>query len=353
MLNIGQTKKLLFATHGADGLPASAATCTITIVRPNGLIEQFDVAPIGPGVYEYDLKISAPGFWSWTWRAGGAPALDWSQSDGVFVSSGQIRPSRAWCTAADAMRTPQLAKLKDAGTLDMDLLERSCVAATEWLNSRTWRRFRGLAVVELRPCCQCSWTPTSAFAWRAWELAPWRADPLPLMDGARTCACSTVPMVSLPADMPDEQLAIVGVTIDGEPFTDWRLDPGRDLVRTDGKRWPCCQDLTKPSTEPSTFAVTVVVGEALYEMARMANTELACELYLGIGDPSQCRIPTKVRTVQRQGVTYSTVETSSLAKDGMLGLRLTDIFLSEFGKRRKTMNIVSPDVPPERDRVAR
>jgi hypothetical protein len=346
----GSTRRIEHRSYNEAGELAPAAATTLTVIDPEGAATDYPFGP-GDGAYSWVLKFSAPGLWQWFWRSGGGDALDQTESGAEFVFSRLLsRPVRAWCTPADVVLTAQLRKLEEKGTLNYELLGRECMAATEFLHERTFRRFRGMRELELRPCCQCSFGFSTTWPWMVWLTSGRLADTPPVIDGPEPCACGVVQEIRLPDDMPDDRGAVVRVLIDGEPFSDWRLDPGRRLVRTDGQSWPCCQRLEDPDSEEGTFSVHVIVGEEAYEIARTAAIELASELYLAIGDPSECRIPTRVNTVTRQGAVYTRVDTTTLARDGFLGLRATDIFLSEFGKKRRTLAIASPDVPPKGSR---
>lgn len=357
MLSINDTRVLGFATYDAAGALKSSGQVTFWVQRPNGQTSTWVVSPDSEGRYHHDLKLDQHGFWQWTWLARGAPARDNAESGSFMVSSGSQRPGTAWCSAADALKTSSLRKYAEATppTVDIEQLERSCTAATEYLHSRTYRRFKGLSVVELRPCCQCSWASTRGlgYSWSSWPTWDgWSGpDVVPVVEGAAGCGCSWLHEITLPDDMPDDGIALLDVRIDGEVFTAWRLDPGRKLVRTDGEAWPCCQDLTLADSEVDTFSVHVVLGEEAFELARMAATELAVELYLSLADPSECRIPTKTTSIVRQGVTYTKVDTTTLGKDGSLGLRVADIFLSEFGKPKRKFSMSSPDVSDGHHRI--
>lgn len=251
-----------------------------------------------------------------------------------------------WCTPAEVLATPALRALATADppgvTVDNPALVEACIGATEFLHSRTWHRFTGTRDVEMRPCCEHRWYPPgSTTTWRSPLMLAASGDAWPILQDAAECGCTYMTTMVLPSDVR----AVNRVMLDGELFTDWRIDNGRLLVRTDGEGWPYCSDVISPDTEPDTWSLHVTVGEEPITLARMAARELAGELFLADADPSSCRIPTRISTVNRQGATYTRVDTTTIGKDGMLGLRLTDIFLSQFGKRRRRIEIASPEMP--------
>src|SRR5690606_39649442 len=116
------------------------------------------------------------------------------------------------------------------------------------------------------------------------------------------CACGTVSEALLPAPVH----SIVEVKVDGTPLVTgaYRVDNNRLLVRTDGGRWPRCNDLTRADSEPGTWSVTARVGEEPPEGAALAMGELACEIAQA-ADGQDCRLPAGVQQLVRQGVTIS------------------------------------------------
>lgn len=324
------------------GVPTDDPGITLTVEAPDG---SSVVHPVGdlahPGDGQYSLVVAGTqaGLWRYTWAVSAGFS---GQDAGIFLVGTALYPFRPWCTPAEVAASPALAKVTNP---DGAWLERSCVAATEFLTTATFRRFRGLREVELRPCCTCSFQRMAL--WMAWPVisAAWvgrpSPDPVPVIEGVAPCGCSYSSEVVL----PDDVALVTAVKIDGEVFTGWRLDSGKRLIRTDDLSWPCCSNVALPDTEDHTFSVHVVVGEEPMELAGMAAVELAAEFFLALADPSQCRLPTRVQNVTRQGVSWTKVDTTTLTKDGQLGLRLCDIFLSRFGKRRQRMRIASPETP--------
>jgi len=338
VLSVGDSRRLRFSTFTPAGKPAAAAAVQYRVIEPSGL--QIASAPFSPeeGVYEVLQTFNAPGLWQWSFQASGGPTMRSMETDAILVGGSPDRPDHPWCSVDDLRSSAQLKKYFDDGSMNLELLERACMSATEFLHDRTFRRFRGLRETELRPCCHHVWRPLGELV--AWLMGS--GDP-PIIDEPAGCGCSRLQEFRLPSDVR----LVSRVLIDGAVFTDWRLDYGRLLVRTDGDSWPCCQDMDAASSEADTFAVEAVVGERELELARLAAMELTPELYLAVGNPSECRIPTKVKEVNRQGSRYVQVEQASLDANGNLGLRVTDLFLGEYGQKKSMrMSIASPDVPP-------
>lgn len=89
---------------------------------------------------------------------------------------------------------------------------------------------------------------------------------------ASCCACGDIRGITLPGPNPQ----IIQVLIDGDLFTDWFILDGKELVRSDGRPWPSCQNLSKESTEDGTFEITVESGLVVDTLMREAASEIVC-----------------------------------------------------------------------------
>jgi hypothetical protein len=212
-------------------------------------------------------------------------------------------------------------------------------SATETLWSLTGQRF-GLCEVTLRPCRRDCFDG-SFFD----DVGPpgtgARSYPQPALIGGQwfnltcgscsDCACSTVSEALLPAPVH----SIVEVLIDGTPLVTgaYRVDNNRLLVRTDGGRWPRCNDLSRADTEEGTWSVTAQFGEEPPEGAALAMGELACEIAKA-ADGQDCRLPAGVQQLVRQGVTISYPDVGELFAKGRTGLYLVDMFVATWNPSR-------------------
>src|SRR5439155_25128670 len=117
------------------------------------------------------------------------------------------------------------------------------------------------------------------------------------------CSCHSVEEVVLPGAVT----AIVDVTIDGVVLNPsaYRVDNGRLLVRQDGGLWPLCNDLSKPPGQHGTWTVTALYGKPVPSSGRIALGELVCELIKACTDDPSCRLPERLQTLTRQGVTQN------------------------------------------------
>lgn len=226
-------------------------------------------------------------------------------------------------------------------------------AATTVLWGLSGRRF-GTCQVTLRPCrkeCYDSawwagygppWTTSWDYSYNgAW---PWFS--LGCGGCAGTCSCSEISEVILPSPVS----SIVNVKLDGVAVTGiYRLDNNRLLVRTDGQKWPRCNDLNKADTQAGTWSVTALYGEDVPEIAQLAVGELACELLKAMAG-EECRLPPGVTQLTRQGVTVSIPDFGELFRDGRTGLYMTDMFLAWANPNRlmSRSRVYSVDRPAHR-----
>lgn len=217
--------------------------------------------------------------------------------------------------------------------------------ASQILWALTGRQF-GECQVTIRPCrrtCDDWATPWGVSEWAYGGPVPaligglWYNFPCGLC-GFGACSCTMVEEVLLPAPV----LRIVQVKIDGTPMVtgSYRVDDSRLLVRTDGGRWPICQNLTASDTVTGTWSVTVGVGKTVPEVGQMAMGELACEVLKALKG-QDCRLPRQVTQLARQGVTINFPDPTDLLKKGKLGLYISDMFIQS----------VNPSGLPSRSRV--
>lgn len=211
-------------------------------------------------------------------------------------------------------------------------------AATRVLWSLSGRRF-GTCTATIRPCrkdCYDTWP----YGWSLWDrtvMSGWTESdyrywfPLGCGSCSGGCACSSVSEAVLPSPVS----SVVQVKVDGTPLVTgaYRVDNNRLLVRTDGLKWPLCNDLNKDDTQVGTWSVTAAYGEDVPQAARFAVGELACEI-IRAATGTDCRLPPGVTTLARQGVTISIPDFGDLFKDGRTGLYLVDMFLAAENPHR-------------------
>lgn len=141
--------------------------------------------------------------------------------------------------------------------------------------------------------------------------------------------------VKLPRDMVTE---VTSVTINGVPFTSYNLTRSGWLERIDGESWDVCSGATvvnyRHGEPPPLGGVQAAVTLAI---------ELARDFY-GLG---KCRLPKRVSTVTRQGVTVDIVDSLDILKEGGTGLTSVDLWLRAVNPeaRPQRAGVWSPDLP--------
>ena len=216
----------------------------------------------------------------------------------------------------------------------------------------TGRRF-GLCSRTVRPCGKwCDTNPNSGYYWSDGTWMPY------IFNGAwRNCWCGSAPscctcaptcQVWLPG--PVASIPVTGVSQDGTvvPASSWRVDDGHWLVRTDGSCWPVCQNYDVDSGTNTMF-VTYNKGIPVPQVLLDAAGELACE-WIKSCQGAPCRLPQRVQSVVRQGVTVNMVDVDNLLIHGLSGVLTVDQVITQFNPYglKSRMRIASPDEPVTR-----
>ena len=283
-----------------------------------------------------------------------------------------IAPPCVWllkgCTPADPESPAESGEVTfctHLNTLDEDTRDVVIGAAIAYLWNVTGRKY-GTCPTSVRPCeddCNGSrrypywgWTGVSGLGWVGSYsfLRPiiWNGDWINLACGfcADRCECGQgVSSLRLPGPVAE----ILEVRVDGAvlPETDYRLD-NTGLVRLGGERWPKCQDMSAdPMTDPDTFMVTYLRGRSAPPGGQLAAGTLACELAKMICGDKGCKLPKRVTSISREGVTIDLLDSFSTMWDkGSTGLLVVDMWLaSERIGQRGSTQIASPGLRPYRN----
>ncbi|MDQ8708199.1 hypothetical protein RCO28_37935 [Streptomyces sp. LHD-70] len=225
--------------------------------------------------------------------------------------------------------------------------EASVATATEVLWSLTGRQF-GACRRTVRPChvpCATScgscagnhgpqWAP-ALIGGEFYNLTCQRGD---------DCQCgSELSTITLPGPVHKVTAVVVdGVELDPLAYVVYSR---RQLVRVDGKSWPTCQHLDRDLAEPGTWAVIYERGKPLSQAGRRAVGLLACELArLCAGD--KCRLPSRVTSVVRDGVTWS-FDAEGFYTGGLTGIPEVDMWIKAVNPHKvmRRASSWSPDGP--------
>jgi hypothetical protein len=220
------------------------------------------------------------------------------------------------------------------------------------------RRF-GLCEITVRPCMQpCA--QSSSPPWPPWPVSgPLGGAFLPVLDRGQwlniacgkcgdDCHCGSLCEVALPGPVD----SIVEVRLDGVvlPAADYVVFDHRMLARTGGECWPTCQDLTLPDDEVGTWSVTYRQGIPVPPGGQAAAAALACELGKACAGASGCRLPKRVQTITREGVTVGFLDPMTFLADGLTGLYEVDLWIRSVNPRglAQGARVYSPDRRPPR-----
>lgn len=125
---------------------------------------------------------------------------------------------------------------------------------------------------------------------------------------------------------------INAITVDGVALaeTDYRLYDNQELVRVGNECWPCCQDLKLADTEEGTWSIEAVFGEYVPVGGQAAAKMLACELAKAIDGDSACKLPQRLQSVSRQGVTMAVLDSLDYLDKKRTGLGSVDLWLASI-----------------------
>lgn len=139
-----------------------------------------------------------------------------------------------------------------------------------------------------------------------------------------TCGCSPERL-----RLPGHVSEVTSVTVDGDVLLPaaYALYDHAWLVRLDGWTWPLGQSLALASTEVGTLEVTYLAGMPLTAATEAAAHELACEM-LKAKSGGECRLPTGVTNIVREGVAFTITDPSDLLSGGRTGLYSVDLWLA-------------------------
>jgi hypothetical protein len=239
----------------------------------------------------------------------------------------------------------------DVACLSPTVTGQAVEIATGVMWALSGRRF-GYCTQTLRPCARTCPENAPSYDWGSMY-------PLPALIGGfwynltcglcgDSCSCTELSEVLLPGPVAEITL----IKIDGEPLVTgaYRVDNGNRLVRTDGGKWPFCNDLSKPDTEAGTWSVTYKTGSPIPAAGSLAVGELACELSKSLAQDSTCRLPRSVTSTIRQGVTINYADITKMLEGGNTGLFLVDLFIQTYNPHHLAQRprVWSPDIPTPR-----
>lgn len=156
------------------------------------------------------------------------------------------------------------------------------------------------------------------------------------------CSCTQLCEAVLPGPVG----GIVEVWLHGVqiPVASYRVDNGNRLVSLDPELcWPACQDMSAGPHDADAFSVLYYQGFAPDTMSTWAAGLLAIEFYKAC-QGKNCRLPSGVSRVTRQGVSYEI--TAGSFPGGFTGIHEVDAVIRQYNPHALTQAPVvsSPDV---------
>lgn len=252
---------------------------------------------------------------------------------------------------------PSFAECRSVAALD-DIDEEQRVAVEQMACDLLWNwtgRVFGACPVEYRPCRQnCGQEGFSSGSWAvALGGSPWT----PVLAGGQwrnvacgvcgdTCGCGSTPALRLPYPVS----SIEQVVIDGQILSPnaYRLDSGSLLQRLDGGRWPTCQNLGLPSTEPGTWRIDYLWGLPVPVGGQVAAGLLAAEMAMALCNDAACKLPQRIQSVTRQGITVTMLDPFEDVNEGRTGIWLVDAWVASVTRPKRGGRVFSVDVPLKR-----
>lgn len=221
----------------------------------------------------------------------------------------------------------------------------------------------GICEVTVRPCrSDCAGVPGGDTFWGRGPYPSGGHMWTPVLIGgvvhnigcgcAGVCSCAEEGPTSL--RLPGPVQAVDRVTVDGRvllPQLQYRVAYQRLLIRTDGGVWPKCQDLLAESDKPNTFEVQYRKGVPVPIGGQMATGVLACELAKAYCNDSTCKLPQRLQTVTRQGVTMGFQDSFADLKEGGTGIYAIDSWITTINRPRPNATVRSPDFQQTRGGV--
>lgn len=222
--------------------------------------------------------------------------------------------------------------------------ERAITRLWEWTNKRF-----GPCPVTYRPCkSKCA--QSGGWLWN-FPIAQGRYLEFSCGRCGDSCSCKHVSEIILPGPIAEP----LEILIDGESLDLWRVrvDDWNRLVRIDGGEFPTCQNLGDPTTDVGTWSVTIAKGEPVPAGGELVAGILACEYAKSMCGDESCRLPKRVTSVTRQGITIAMLDDFQKLSVGFTGIWEIDDWISTYTTNLRMGpwqmgKVFSPDIQHQR-----
>lgn len=242
----------------------------------------------------------------------------------------------------------------DGDPVSQGVIDNAVLAASQILWAITGRQFSQCQAT-IRPCRACD-DPCClpSFTDYGFTGSGYPSYPFHQADGSwinmscpctDDCSCVNLDKIKIPYPTCSvDEVKIDGLVVDPSNYKVLNFE---ELVWANpvSGGWPRCNDLRKPDTEEGTWSVTVTWGKAPDQLVLQAAAEMACEIIKDCtGKP--CRLPQRVSSVTRQGISVSFLDTMEFLDKGLTGLYFVDLAARIYNPNRlmRRPTVYSPDV---------
>lgn len=138
------------------------------------------------------------------------------------------------------------------------------------------------------------------------------------------------------------------VSINSVTIDDTVLDPTE--YRIDDKQWltrlPCCVGWPMCGCGCDSFVVDFQWGQDPPQMGVDAATVVSAEMYRAKTPGMNCKLPARLTSITRQGVSMALIDPMDFIKEGKTGIYQVDMFLQAYNPARqiKPPLVFSPDI---------
>jgi hypothetical protein len=311
--DIGEPRELTSTWYDADGDGTDPSTVVLTVTHPNGATDTYNkaqltqgdtnatwlrwITPDAEGVWRYDFVGTVDGF---NVEQGGMFLV------GVGTSTSPTGPCEPWTTWDDVVACGS-STLSDVNPQQQ---EYAIDIASEILFNLSGRVYPGICTITRSLCLSCRHC-------------------LPV-------ACSCEPVNGIDLGIAAPVWGAWDVIADGAtlPASAYTVHDRRYLVRTDGNTWPTSGS-TDRLLDPNTFRATWAYGRPIPAGGRAAARMFATEIgKLCVADKT-CQIPQRVTSVNREGMSFTILDSMKMIEEGRTGLALVDLWLVADKKGRK------------------
>lgn len=311
-LDVGEVAPIATTWWDADGDPAEPSAIDLTITNPNGTVLSLTKADMdgsesvaGSGVddvWTYLLVCDTAGLWRVT-ALGTVNDSPVTQSSTLLVGAGgQPGPCEPWATWEEVVACTTA----DLDALDSAARESAIDQASAILFDLTGRVYPGICETTRSLCYGCARCYPSC------------------------CSCEPVHGIDLGPAWP--VWGAWDVVVDGETLgvDAYRVIDRRWLTRIDGQSWPSGADVE----EADSFRATWAYGRAVPPGGRKAAATFAAQIALACSGRA-CELPQRVTQVQREGVSYTILDSMNMIQEGRTGLPMVDLWVVADAKGRR------------------